>query len=131
PNRMSVPYGPASRPQIARPGRGHGRPLGSRVMKALRRLTVRASIPESLSGLGALANNLRWTWHPPTRDLFASMDDELFRRVRDPLRMLTEMPAERLDELAHDQDFLARTRAVTENLQRYLTEPRWYQRRCA
>ena len=51
-------------------------------MRAIRRFTVRASLPEPLAGLRALATNLRWTWHPPTRDLFASMDDELFRLVR-------------------------------------------------
>ncbi|WP_026360936.1 alpha-glucan family phosphorylase [Amycolatopsis nigrescens] len=97
-------------------------------MRAIRRFTVRASLPEPLSGLTALATNLRWTWHPPTRDLFASMDDELFRRIRDPLRMLTAVPAARLEELAGDEEFLARARATTEDLHRYLTEPRWYQR---
>ena len=85
-------------------------------MRAVRRFTVRASLPESLSGLGALATNLRWTWHPPTRDLFASMDAELFNAVRDPLRMLTALPPARLDELAVDDDFLARARAAAEDL---------------
>lgn len=97
-------------------------------MKSVRRFTVGAGVPEPLSGLRELARNLRWTWHPQTRDLFASMDDELFRRVRDPLRMLTEIPAERLAELAVDDDFLASTQAATDDLHRYLSEPRWYQR---
>jgi starch phosphorylase len=96
-------------------------------MRAIRRFTVRASLPESLAGLRALATNLRWTWHPPTRDLFASMDDELFRRVRDPLRMLLAVSPARLEQLAADEDFLARARAATEDLERYLTEDRWYQ----
>ncbi|GAB3568444.1 alpha-glucan family phosphorylase [Amycolatopsis endophytica] len=96
-------------------------------MRAIRRFTVRASLPEPLAGLRALATNLRWTWHPPTRDLFASMDDELFRRVRDPLRMLTAVSPARLEELAADEDFLARARGMTEDLDRYLTERRWYQ----
>ncbi|WP_019816082.1 alpha-glucan family phosphorylase [Saccharomonospora saliphila] len=98
-------------------------------MRAVRRFTVHARVPDELSGLTELATNLRWTWHPPTRDLFASMDDALFRRVRDPLRMLAEVPATRLDELAGDEDFLARARRASEDLRRYLTEPRWYQRR--
>ncbi|MET1072298.1 MAG: DUF3417 domain-containing protein, partial [Umezawaea sp.] len=42
-------------------------------MRALRRFTVRASLPEALASLGTLATNLRWTWHPPTQDLFASV----------------------------------------------------------
>lgn len=100
-------------------------------MRAVRRFTVRASVPEELTGLTALATNLRWTWHPPTRDLFASMDDALFRRIRDPLRMLTAVPASRLRELAADESFLAKTRKATQDLHRYLTEPRWYQRRAA
>ncbi|OLT40379.1 glycogen phosphorylase [Saccharomonospora sp. CUA-673] len=97
-------------------------------MRAVRRFTVHARVPDQLAGLTALATNLRWTWHPPTRDLFASMDDPLFRRIRDPLRMLTEMPGGRLEEFARDEDFLARTRAAVDDLHRYLTEPRWYQR---
>ncbi|RZQ59580.1 alpha-glucan family phosphorylase [Amycolatopsis suaedae] len=97
-------------------------------MRAVRRFTVRASLPEPLSGLRALATNLRWTWHPPTRDLFASIDAGLFNRFKDPLRLITALPPERLEELADDEDFLARFRAATDDLQRYLTEPRWYQR---
>ncbi|GAA1219599.1 alpha-glucan family phosphorylase [Prauserella alba] len=100
-------------------------------MRAVRRFTVHARIPDQLAGLTALATNLRWTWHPPTRDLFASMDDALFRRIRDPLRMLTEIPADRLDELARDEAFLKRTRDAVDGLHRYLTEPRWYQRLAA
>jgi starch phosphorylase len=45
----------------------------------------------------------------------------------DPVRLLGEVPADRLDELAADGGFLARLHAVHEDLQQYLTEPRWYQ----
>ncbi|TQI94524.1 alpha-glucan family phosphorylase [Amycolatopsis cihanbeyliensis] len=100
-------------------------------MRAVRRFTVHASLPERLTGLGALATNLRWTWHPPTRDLFASIDGELFRQVKDPLRVLTTVPPARLEELAEDEEFLARAGAATADLERYLTEPRWYQREAA
>ncbi len=92
---------------------------------------MHASLPERLTGLSALATNLRWTWHPPTRDLFASIDGELFRQVKDPLRVLTSVPPARLEELAEDEDFLARAQAATADLERYLTEPRWYQREAA
>ncbi|TNC24591.1 alpha-glucan family phosphorylase [Amycolatopsis alkalitolerans] len=100
-------------------------------MRAIRRFTVRASLPEPLAGLRSLATNLRWTWHPPTRDLFASMDADLFRRVKDPLRMLLAVPPARLEQLAADEDFLARARVATEDLERYLTEDRWYQQQQA
>ncbi|RZS39007.1 starch phosphorylase [Herbihabitans rhizosphaerae] len=91
---------------------------------------MRPGLPEPLHALATLATNLRWTWHPPTQDLFAAVDPEVWERVSgDPLRLLAEVPADRLEALAADADFLARTRAIADDLRRYLDEPRWYQRR--
>ncbi|MDI2028652.1 alpha-glucan family phosphorylase [Saccharopolyspora sp. TS4A08] len=99
-------------------------------MRAVHRFTVRAHLPEPLAALGKLATNLRWAWHPPTQDLFSAVDPQVWAAVgADPLRMLSEVPAERLRQLAADEDFLARTRAVGDDLRRYLTVPRWYQQR--
>jgi starch phosphorylase len=93
---------------------------------------VRAGLPEPLAELGTLATNLRWTWHPPTQDLFAAVDRQAWERLGgDPLRMLAEVPEERLRKLAADEDFLSHTRAVSDDLHRYLNAPRWYQRRQA
>jgi starch phosphorylase len=101
-------------------------------MRAVRRFTVRASIPRPLAGLSELATNLRWTWHPATRDLFAAMDPELARRVGgDPLRVLIELAPGRLAALAADPQFLARAQAATDDLRSYLSEPRWYQQQPA
>lgn len=106
--------------------------MGSAAVKAVHRFTVRAHLPEQLAALGTLATNLRWTWHPPTQDLFAAVDPQVWSRVGgDPLRLLEEVPAERLRGLAQDDDFLARTRAVHDDLRHYLSVPRWYQQRQA
>ncbi|WP_407108103.1 alpha-glucan family phosphorylase [Rhodococcus aetherivorans] len=97
-------------------------------MRALRRFTVRAHLPQRLAGLGPLAVNLRWSWHTPTQDLFASIDSALWRRVEhDPVRMLGEVPPARLDALAADEEFLARLDAESADLDDYLARPRWYQ----
>ncbi|MHA6805419.1 alpha-glucan family phosphorylase [Salinifilum ghardaiensis] len=99
-------------------------------MRAVHRFTVRAHLPEALRALRTLATNFRWTWHPPTQDLFAAVDPRVWNEVGgDPLRLLAEVPAERLIQLSHDEDFLARTRAVDDDLRRYLSVPRWYQQR--
>ena len=99
-------------------------------MRALRRFTVRAGLPAPLAELRSLATNLRWTWHPPTQDLFASIDAaEWDKSGHDPLRLLANVPASTLDRLASDQAFLARTRSIADDLTRYLTEPRWFQHR--
>ncbi|HET9257927.1 MAG TPA: alpha-glucan family phosphorylase, partial [Pseudonocardiaceae bacterium] len=98
-------------------------------MRALRRFTVRAQLPEPLAPLETLATNLRWTWHQPTRDLFSSLDECTWNAVRgDPVRLLGEIPTRRLGALAADETVVARIAALAADLRRYLGEPRWYQR---
>ena len=99
-------------------------------VRALRRFTVRPGLPPALAELHTLAVNLRWTWHPATRDVFEAVDPDRWRQVAaDPLRLLAEVPADTLERLAADEDFVARITAAAADLTRYLTEPRWYQRR--
>ncbi|MFE7746482.1 alpha-glucan family phosphorylase [Nocardia sp. NPDC057455] len=99
-------------------------------MKALRRFTVRAHLPERLAALGELATNLRWSWHPPTQDLFAALDPRRWQEMgHDPVRMLGEVPAARLDELAADADYVARVDDAAAELREYLAAPGWFQRR--
>ncbi|MQA27492.1 MAG: alpha-glucan family phosphorylase [Micromonosporaceae bacterium] len=96
-------------------------------MRALRQFTVRAALPEPLAPLGELVANLRWSWHPETRDVFAAVDRELWERVGgDPMRLLSEVPPRRLDELARDEAFLDAMRAAHRDLTDYLAGPRWY-----
>ncbi|MGH3866600.1 MAG: alpha-glucan family phosphorylase [Pseudonocardiaceae bacterium] len=97
-------------------------------MRALRRFTVRAQLPGPLAPLEMLATNLRWTWHPPTQDLFASLDEGTWAAVNgDPVRLLGEIPTQRLTALAAEETVVARTRALAQDLRHYLDEPRWYQ----
>ncbi|MGH3939185.1 MAG: alpha-glucan family phosphorylase [Pseudonocardiaceae bacterium] len=99
-------------------------------MRALRRFTARAQLPGPLAQLEMLATNLRWTWDPPTQDLFASLDERTWETVEgDPVRLLGEIPTERLTALAADEAVVARTTALADDLRRYLGEPRWYQQR--
>jgi starch phosphorylase len=91
---------------------------------------VRADLPEPLAELGTLAENLRWSWHPPTQDLFAAIDPPTWERVGpDPLGLLDEVDPDVLGRLAADERFVSRTKALAEDLRRYRTEPRWYQAR--
>ena len=100
------------------------------VVRAIRRFTVRPVLPETLAGLSTLAGNLRWSWHPETQDVFASIDPALWAEVNhDPVRLLGAVGRERLDKLAFDDDFLGRLRAANESLEHYLTGERWYARK--
>ncbi len=97
-------------------------------MKALRRFTVRAHLPERLSALERLSVNLRWSWDKPTQDLFAAIDGRLWDQVgADPVALLGAVSPQRLDELAADDEFLRRVDARAADLDDYLSRPRWYQ----
>ncbi|GHJ36141.1 alpha-glucan family phosphorylase [Streptomyces sp. TS71-3] len=97
-------------------------------MKAIRRITVRPVLPEPLRPLSRLARNLRWSWHQPTRELFARLDpDRWDASGRDPVRLLGSVPPARLARLAADEDFLRRLAGAAADLDYYLTGERWYQ----
>jgi starch phosphorylase len=97
-------------------------------VKALRRFTVRAHLPERLRALEQLSMNLRWSWEQPTQELFAAIDRELWAGCgRDPVALLGAVSPNRLDELAADEAFTGRLDALSADLTEYLTQPRWYQ----
>ncbi|MBL8932373.1 MAG: alpha-glucan family phosphorylase [Kineosporiaceae bacterium] len=97
-------------------------------MRAIRRFTVRTVLPEPIAALGDLASNLRWSWHAPTQDLFASLDPARWESTRhDPVALLGSLSPEELDRLAADPSFVERVHAAAADLGAYLSEPRWYQ----
>ena len=97
-------------------------------MKAIRRFTVRTVLPAPLAVLEELATNVRWSWHEPTRRLFAEISPELWQQSgHDPIGLLGEVAPERLTELAADGNFVASAEALAADLRAYLSEPRWYQ----
>jgi starch phosphorylase len=99
-------------------------------MRAIRRFTVRPVLPEALGALGDLAGNLRWSWHPETQDVFAEVDPDLWEASgRDPVKLIGGVSRDRLEELAADEGFRGRLQAAKADLDRYLGEDRWYQRR--
>ncbi|GAB3653267.1 glycosyltransferase family 1 protein [Actinocorallia lasiicapitis] len=69
--------------------------------------------------------NLRWSWHHGTQEVFREVAPELWRG--DPVRLLGEVPAGRLAELAADQGFVGRLEAAVADLRGYLDAAHWYQ----
>src|SRR5690348_13619396 len=97
-------------------------------VKALRRFTVRAHLPDRLTALERLSINLRWSWDRPTQDLFATIDPGLWKQVGcDPVALLGQVAPKRLDELAVDETFVRRLDVLAADLDNYLTRPLWYQ----
>ena len=99
-------------------------------MKALASFTVRPRLPEALAPLQVLALNLRWSWHEATQDLFHRIDPEAWASSgRDPMRLLSTVEPARLDNLAQDQDFVARLLAAEAELHEHLRDDLWFQSR--
>jgi glycogen phosphorylase len=70
-------------------------------------------MPPGLERLADLAANLWWSWHSEARDLFRSLDETLWRRVRhNPIRLLREIEPERLERAAKDPEVRRRYEAV-------------------
>ena len=89
---------------------------------------MRAAFPEQITKLGAIVDNLRWSWHSESQDLLESVDPELWESCNhDPSRMLGEVSADRLAVLAADRKFVRRLDDLYDDLTDYLTRPRWYQ----
>jgi starch phosphorylase len=97
-------------------------------VRAIRRFNVRPVLPEVLKPLGDLARNLRWSWHDDSEDLFRSVDPELWAASGgDPIRLLADVPVERLQQLSGDKKFLKNLRVVQADLAEYMTGDLWYQ----
>jgi glycogen phosphorylase len=96
-------------------------------VKAIRRFTVRIALPEPLAPLQGLMLNLRWSWHAPAADLFASIDPAAWRASGgDPIAMLSALPPDRISALAADPGFLGRLADAERQLGDYMSGPRWY-----
>lgn len=79
---------------------------GDGVKRAVRALA--STLPDELAGLAELAYNYWWSWAPGGPQLFESIDPDRWQRcIENPVRLLQEVPRERLAGLARDAAFLA------------------------
>ncbi len=64
-------------------------------------------LPQRLIGLGELAENLWWSWHPAARMLFKRLDRQAWKQSgHNPDKMLKELPGEFLESAAIDTDYV-------------------------
>jgi starch phosphorylase len=67
---------------------------------------IQDKIPEPVSRLGELANNLWWCWHNDARVLFKMLDRTLWKQTTHrPVKMLCEMSAEQISQATSDPLF--------------------------
>jgi len=94
-------------------------------MKAKVKYKVIPNIPPDLEGLSRLAYNLCFSWKDEIQDLFQRIDPRLWEECgHNPVLLLGLVSQERLNELSRDHNFLAQLERLTQNFNRYLSQPR-------
>ena len=79
--------------------------------------TVFPNLPQRLSGLAELAENLWWSWHPAARMLFKMLNRQAWKESsHNPDKMLKELPREVLESAASDPEYLKYYDAVLAQL---------------
>src|SRR5512134_3985797 len=87
-------------------------------------------MPKRIARLGELAYNLWWTWQPEAARLFGKLDYDLWERLgHNPIRLLREVERPRLNQAAHDPDYLALYDEVFAAFDSYFSDSKtWTQR---
>ncbi|CAG4883533.1 Glycogen phosphorylase [Georgfuchsia toluolica] len=87
-------------------------------------LEVNPLLPARLARLDELANDLRYSWDRPTRDLFAQLHNKLWRAVgHSPKALLKRIDQHLLDEAAENSEFLGSMARVLSAYDSYQVRP--------
>jgi glycogen phosphorylase len=90
-------------------------------MQPLQVYSVIPRLPEKLSPLWELAYNFWFEWNHEISDLFAQMDQVLWRKCRkNPVWFLNHLPQQVIEDLSKDGIFLERLDQIHKELQHYL-----------
>ena len=84
-------------------------------------VNVKSHIPEALKKLDEIAHNLWWAWNTEALQLFESLDEELWKKVkRNPIDLLRSIDYDRLIELSKDEEVIERMDRVYNDFRKYM-----------
>ncbi len=88
---------------------------------------VKPQMPEKLNNLMELAQNIWSTWDSDAYNLFSRIDPIVFRSVNhNPIRLLQQIPADQLQDLAQDSGFINELDQVYHKFRSYLNFTGYY-----
>ena len=91
------------------------------------KITVKPQLPERISELSTIANNLWWSWNTYALQLYDYIDSNLFAKVgKNPIRFLSQINQKRLLEVASDQEFLKEYDMIVDNFKNYIESKTTY-----
>jgi len=88
-------------------------------------------LPPALAPVARLALNLRWAWNHSTDRIWEALNAEVWHQTRNPVLVLENTPRSRLEQLAHDAEFVERVRRLERHEAEYLSRPSWFQESCS
>ena len=84
---------------------------------------VTRHLPERLSGLETLCKNLWWCWNDNAKALFKTVDYKIWHNSgHNPMEILDKVSIKRYNELAKDEEFVARLDKVMEEFNSYMAQ---------
>jgi len=88
------------------------------------------NIPERIEGLGEMAYNLWWSWHPLARNAFKNLDRSIWKSTgHNPVKLLRDIPYYQLVASSKDADYLSVYDKAYSAYKRALAVPdTWYEK---
>lgn len=92
---------------------------------AWREINVKTNLPEKLSKLEEIAQNLWWVWNAEAKDMFRNIDQEAWKQVgSNPTLLLSILSYDKLVALSEDKAFMDKLNRVYADFQAYLLTPK-------
>ena len=84
-------------------------------------LNIKSSLPEQLECLDELAHNMWWAWNYEARNLFKSLDEELYEQVgHNPVLLLDRLGYDRKEAIVKDKAIMKKVKEVYANFRKYM-----------
>ena len=84
-------------------------------------LKVKSSLPQQLKCLDELAHNMWWGWDYEARNLFKSLDENLYEEVgHNPVLLLDHISYERKEAIVKDKTIMAKVKNVYNKFRTYM-----------
>ena len=84
-------------------------------------VTVKSKLPEQLKCLDELAHNMWWAWNYEARDLWRSLNEDLYEEVgHNPVALLEQLSYERKEEIVKDKTIMKRVNDVYALFRNYM-----------
>ena len=88
-----------------------------------KKVLVKQRLPENLANLDLIAKNLWWCWNYEGAELFEAINHNRWYELKfNPIALLESLSFKELQELSHNEDFIARLEKVTARFNSYLAK---------